>query len=81
MLSKFKTIAKAWITAANHTPEQKALAEERLEVCNDCEYRKENTDILNFYYCGECGCPLNGKIFTDVRLPMEDKCPKGKWKK
>lgn len=79
MLKKFKTIAEAWIKASNHTPEEKQLAEERLEVCNTCEHRKKNETIIDFYYCGICGCPLNKKIFTDKRLPKMDKCPEGKW--
>jgi hypothetical protein len=27
-------------------------------------------------YCSECGCPLQGKIFT----PKYNGCPLGKWK-
>jgi hypothetical protein len=81
MFKKFKTIAKAWITSAHHTPEEKLLAEERMAVCNKCEYRKKNTALVDFYYCQKCGCPLDKKIFTDVRLSAEDKCPEGKWEK
>jgi len=77
MLKKFKTIAKAWIAAANPTPEEKATAEYRASVCNSCEYRKKNTTLVDFYYCSLCGCPLDKKIFA---LDKEE-CPKQKWEK
>ncbi len=79
MLRKFKEIANAWIIAANQTPEEKQLAEERISVCNECEHRQENKDIINFYYCGICLCPLNKKIFS-LKNPKTNPCPANKWK-
>ena len=73
MLEKFKEIAKAWIVSFNPTPEQKEKAESRIEICNSCEHRRKN--VTGFYYCGLCGCPLNKKIFTELK----SSCPKNKW--
>lgn len=80
MLKKFETIAKAWITAANPNEEEKQLAEERISVCNSCEHRKENTTLIDFYYCELCGCPLNKKIFSPINLEVNP-CPEKKWNK
>jgi len=78
MLRKFKEIANAWITAANPTPEEKKLAEKRLNVCNGCEHRQENETVIEFYYCGICLCPLNKKIFS-LKNPEVNPCPANKW--
>ena len=64
----FKKIIKAWVVAANPSPSQKELAERRMEICNGCEHKKIITKKLNIgVVCGECGCPLNKKIFTNVK--------------
>jgi uncharacterized paraquat-inducible protein A len=73
---KLVEIAKAWITAANPTDEQKEIAEKRISICNECEFSRYNK-ALDFYYCGECGCPLSKKIFTPI--PGPEACPKAKW--
>lgn len=70
------TIANAWITAANPTPEQKELAERRYEICVGCEHFREKRQITGEPYCAECGCPMKKKIFTDVF----NECPLGKWR-
>jgi hypothetical protein len=74
MLSKFLEITKSWITAINPSDEQQRIADQRIAVCNMCEFRKYN-DITNHYYCGSCGCPLAGKVYS----PVEKSCPKDKW--
>ena len=74
MFSKFLEITKAWITAVNPSDEQQHIADQRIAVCNTCEFRKYN-DVGDFYYCGDCGCPLKGKIYS----PAEKSWPKGKW--
>lgn len=72
----FKKIIKAWVVAANPSPSQKELAERRMEICNGCEHKKIITKKLNIgVVCGECGCPLNKKIFT----MKNDSCPLNKW--
>ena len=74
MLSKFLEITKSWITAINPSDEQQRIADQRIAVCNTCEFRKYN-DVGDFFFCGSCGCPLKGKIYS----PVEKSCPKGKW--
>ncbi len=69
------TIAKAWITAANPTTEQKELAERRYSICLGCEHFREKRPITGEPYCAECGCPMKKKIFTNVF----NECPVGKW--
>lgn len=69
-------IAIAWKRAARPTDEQQQLAEERLEICNSCEY-KEFKSLIRTYICGACGCPIQKKIYT----PQEQGCPKRKWKR
>ena len=76
MFNKISKIATAWIAAANPTPSQKELAEKRYEICNGCEYRKVITKKLKIgEVCGECGCFLSKKIFTQEF----DACPKHYW--
>jgi hypothetical protein len=74
---KVVEIAKAWIAAANPTPEQKALAEIRLNTCNSCEHR-DYIKAMDIHTCGLCGCPLSKKIFSPVG---PDACPDKRWKK
>jgi len=71
---KIVEIAKAWINAANPTPEQQAIAEYRASVCNECPHLKTGKYIT----CGKCGCPLSKKIFSP--LPGEQACPDKRWK-
>jgi len=75
---KIVEIAKAWIAAANPTPEQKAIAEYRISVCNNCPNREYHKH-LDMHICGLCGCPLSKKIFSPVDGP--DACPDKRWKK
>ena len=73
-MNKFLEIAKSWITVMNPNEQQQAIAEQRIAVCNTCEFRKYN-DVADFYYCGKCGCPLKGKTYS----PVEKSCPENKW--
>jgi len=73
---KLVEIGKAWIAAANPTPEQKEIAEHRLAICDGCEH-KTFQETMKFWYCSACGCPLNKKVLT----PVKDSCPKKKWEK
>lgn len=45
----------------------------RIKICNECEYKNENTD--GYKYCNLCGCSLNNKI----QAPSSAGCPIGKW--
>ena len=75
---KIVEIAKAWIAAADPTPEQKEIAEYRIKVCEGCEYRGYEK-LANSHYCKDCGCPLSRKIFSP--LPGEEACPRSYWQK
>lgn len=75
---KVVEIAKAWIAAANPTPEQQAIAEYRISVCNQCPHQVY-TKAVDLYTCGKCGCPLSKKIFSP--LPGDEACPDRRWKK
>ncbi len=75
---KIVEIAKAWIAAANPTPEQQQIAEHRISICEQCPHR-EYHKYVDIHVCGLCGCPLNKKIFTPVKGP--DACPDKRWKK
>jgi ribosomal protein L37E len=72
---KLVEIAKAWITAANPTPEQKSIAEYRASVCDECPYKAYN-ERINLHYCDRCGCPLSKKIFSPVGPKA---CPDNRW--
>jgi hypothetical protein len=75
---KIVEIAKAWIAAANPTPEQKVIAEHRISSCDKCPH-KQPQKHLDIYTCDLCGCPLNKKIFSP--LPSNEACPDKRWKK
>jgi hypothetical protein len=79
MIKKFTEIAKAWIAAANPTPEQQIIADHRSSICNGCDARtfKDIPGIGDFYVCSDCGCPLQKKIFA----PHKKSCPRDKWLK
>lgn len=68
-----REIVTSWFNSFNGTKEQKELALERLEICNGCEHMKTNS--VNIIVCGNCGCPINAKIFS----PIYNSCPLKKW--
>lgn len=75
----FVEIAKSWINSMNPTPEMEDIANSRIEICNSCEEKKHTgTEILSFYYCGKCGCPLQKKIYSPNGI---EACPLKKWVK
>ena len=72
----FKKIYNAWVTSYYPNEVQKLLAEKRNEICETCPSRKVLTDKLKLgVICGECGCPLTKKIFSN---DFND-CPLKKW--
>jgi hypothetical protein len=73
---KLLEIAEAWIIAENPNPKQKAIAESRIEICNNCP-EKTFVDMFDTYICGICSCPLSKKIFSS--RPGPEACPKQKW--
>ena len=47
----------------------KQLREERLAVCNECEFNKKDIGL-----CGKCMCVIKLKVAVKT-----DECPIGKW--
>lgn len=78
MRIKLLEIAEAWIIAENPNPAQKAIADSRIHICDECEY-KEFISMFDTYVCGVCKCPLSKKIFSTK--PGPEACPKQKWLK
>ena len=75
---KITEIAKAWISSFNPTPEQKAIAEHRIKICDVCPH-KTYLKAINSFTCGLCGCPLQKKIFSPKPGPKA--CPDARWEK
>ena len=78
----FKEIANAWFTMFRHTQEEKQLADKRFDICLQCPSKQEIFEGKEWALkCGECGCALSAKIYTDKRY-MDDggSCPLNKWK-
>jgi hypothetical protein len=72
----FKKITKAWFDSYFGSDKQKELALKRSSICEVCPSRDvkvKGIDLLTV--CGECGCPIKKKIFSDV---FND-CPLKKW--
>ena len=72
-----KEIISAWIIKFKPTQAQQQLAVERYAICE--QYPSKSSIILQkkwTEHCSECGCPLQGKIFT----PKYNGCPLEKWK-
>ena len=72
-MNKIKEIVTAWATSFNPTDEQKELAENRYEICKSCPKLEEK---MGYEICGECGCPIKKKIFTQKQ---QNTCPLNKW--
>lgn len=69
-------IAVAFKRAANPTPEQKELADERISTCDPCDQRVFS-DLIMTYKCNACGCVLMKKVYSPKGA---EACPLGKWK-
>lgn len=73
-----KEIAVAWWRSFQGTPEQTAIAQERLETCDGCPAKKYQ-ELIRTFVCSDCGCPLNKKVFSP--LPGDEACPRKKWQR
>lgn len=73
MINKITEIIEAWATSFKPTLEQKAIAEQRLETCQRCEFWGEN--MFGIYLCKKCGCATKAKVFSKTK----DACPLKKW--
>ena len=65
-MNKIVEIFKAWSIAMSPDEEQNRVAASRLETCSKCVNKKRNEFGVD--YCGLCGCPLKGKVFTPIRV-------------
>lgn len=72
-MNKIAEIFTAWGISFNPNNEQSELASKRIEICNGCEHKKQNSLSINV--CNLCGCALKAKVFT----PVKGACPAGKW--
>ena len=77
-MNKISEIFESWVTAANPSPEEQAIAQYRANVCDSC-YEKTHVAALNIFVCDECGCPLSKKVFSPK--PGKEACPLAKWEK
>ncbi len=66
-------IIKAWGVSYFATDLQKQRAEERMEICNSCDFIRQ---VPVGYICGKCLCPISKKVYS---LKYND-CPEKKWK-
>lgn len=71
MKKKVSEIFNAWKVSFNPSDEQQSIADERLQICMDCEFKREEPVL----HCSACGCPLKKKVYSQVSRS----CPKGKW--
>jgi hypothetical protein len=72
----YKEIYEAWKISFNPTKKQEDLAQKRLKVCIDCEYRSEMVKGVKWSaLCTDCGCPLNKKVFATTF----NACTQKKW--
>jgi len=76
-MGSIKEIFTAWGIALNPNDAQSELAVKRLEICEECEFKK----TIPINRCSVCGCALRGKIFTtNTYLSQGGSCPKNKWR-
>lgn len=71
---KVKEIIKAYSIMLSPDEEQSMIAIQRLSICDTCESKKVNG--VGLHYCGECGCFLKAKVFSET-----NNCPLNKWEK
>lgn len=72
----FKEIIDSWLISFTPNDLQKKLAEERLTICEKCDSLKEIVKRKKWsHVCGECGCPVAKKVFTN----RFNACPLSKW--
>lgn len=73
-----KEISAAWWDSYFGTEQQKIHAKERLEICQQCPsltIKFKKLKRMNVTVCGECGCPIDKKVFSS----KFNACPLGKW--
>lgn len=74
-----KEITSAWWDSYFAEDNQKNLAKKRLSICEKCpslEQKFKKIRKITITTCGECGCPISKKVFSN----KFNACPLGKWK-
>lgn len=72
----YKEIMESWLISINPTKPQQELAEKRLNICLGCDYKREILKGQKWSgYCGDCGCPLQKKIYSNIF----NACTQKKW--
>lgn len=74
-----REITSAWWDSYFAEDNQKELAKQRLSICKSCpslEQKFKKVKKITVSFCGECGCPISKKVFTN----KFNACPLGKWK-
>lgn len=71
-----RDIVSSWKTKINPTEIEVNLAQERINICSGCEFKKLFFSKKEWSsICGKCGCPINTKIFSKEF----NSCPEKKW--
>ena len=70
-MNKIQEIFNSWRIALDPNEQQTELASERIQICNECEFKA----TIPIIHCSICKCALKGKIFT----PVKGACPENKW--
>ena len=72
-----KDIFNSWLSSFNPTDIQRNMSKERIAICAECPSLNRRLNINQDWaaYCGECGCPINKKVFSMVH----NSCPLAKW--
>jgi hypothetical protein len=74
-----REITSAWWDSYFADANQKKLAKRRMSVCASCpslEQKFKQIRKITISVCGECGCPIDKKVFSN----KFNACPLGKWK-
>lgn len=74
-----REITSAWWDSYFAEDNQKNLAKKRLTICEGCpslEQKFKKIRKITISVCGECGCPISKKVFSN----KFNACPLGKWK-
>jgi hypothetical protein len=59
----------------NPTDEQQNIAEQRLNICQNCEHIGTLPLLKDYAYCKKCFCPLDKKVYSDNK----NECPEKYW--
>ena len=67
-MSKLSEIYEGWINLIYPNPRIKQIAEERFDICSNCDYLQKNK------VCKLCGCYMPAKVRS-----MKSSCDDNNW--